>query len=286
MGLGHVPIAGLYDYCEHCDRRLWRDFPCGHVRCSSNSRKHLRRHGERLAENIRRCGGQVLMLTLTAPGARGGCPWDPTRCTIRGPHEHSGPDGCRVESLHAELWNDQCLEFVARLNGICRERAHRQVKGVRSRYLAKTVEMQARGVLHPHLLLCARTPLERRWCEAYVAAARGVAASVGFSEQLRVGEWGPPEQSVYVAKYCSKPGGVQPLWESGRLPARAFYVCSEMTVATGVTIRSLRRRGQLWFEGVRVSTSALASLREFERALGRSLGRSELVCLDGVSLRL
>lgn len=271
--------------CPQCGRSLWKG-RCARPRCSGNSAKHMRRHGERLRYNVRSCGGQVLMVTLTAPGARAGCPWDPTRCRIRGPHKHSGPSGCRVESLHASFWNEEIFDRFQLAHRRARERASRQVKGCGSRLLAKSPELQLRGVLHLHALYVASTAAEMAWVMAYVAALRQLAGAAGFGEQLKVGHFGPAyDAGGYVAKYVSKTEGMRAFWEDGRLPARAFYVSARVTQVTGVTMRSLKWQGRCWYEGLVVSTSALAEVREYQRLLGRELNRSELCCVEAVRKR-
>lgn len=246
----------------------------------------MRRHGERLRFNVRACRGRVLMVTLTAPGVRGGCPWDPAQCRVREPHEHAGHLGCRVEALSAELWNDGMFDAWQRLHRKARERASRRVSGCGSRLLAKSPELQVRGVLHLHVLFGAATSREVAWVDAYVAALRALAGSERFGEQLRVGDWGPASDAGgYVAKYVSKTEGMRQWWEDGRLPARAFYVSSGLTMRTGVTMRTLKRQGRCWYDGVVVPTMALGDLVAFERSLGRELTVRELVGLPGARRR-
>lgn len=226
------------------------------------------------------------MVTLTAPGVEGGCPWDPAQCRVRGEHDHSGPLGCRVEALSAEIWNDGMFDSWQKLHRKARERASRRVSACGSMLLAKAPELQLRGVLHLHVLFSAATSVEVEWVNVYMAELRRLAVAEGFGEQLKVGDWGPAaDAGGYVAKYVSKTEGMREWWEDGRLPARAFYVASRVTMTTGVTMRTLKRQGRCWYEGVVVPTIALSEVSGFERALGRELTLTELLGITAVRKR-
>jgi len=226
------------------------------------------------------------MVTLTAGGVQDGLPWDPGLCSRKGEHKHSGEAGCKVERLSAEHWNDRMWGRYQVLHRKARERAKRRVPGVRSCLLAKAPELQRRGVYHLHVLLGASTAAELAWSMAYVEALQELLAGSGFGAQFVVGHWAPARSAGgYVAKYVSKTEGVRKGWETGELPARAFYVSHRCTGRTGVTMRILKRRGRLWFEGLSVPINVFAVLREYEVALGRELTRRELLCLDGVGDR-
>jgi hypothetical protein len=226
------------------------------------------------------------MVTLTAPGVRGGCPWDPGLCKIKGPHEHTGPNGCRVEKLAADVWNDQMWASWQKLHRRARERASRKVPGCTSKLLSKSPEWHQRGVFHLHVLYGASTAKDLHWMATYVVALKALATSEGFGDQLEVGRWGQAAGAgAYVAKYVSKVQGVKSAWEQGTLPARAFYVSPTLTSRTGVTIRMLKRKGVLWFEGLDVSLAALAALSKLEAMLAEPVPTWLVEKLDGVTVR-
>lgn len=271
--------------CPHCGGSTWQD-RCARPRCSVNSAKHMRRHGERLRYNLGSFKGKILMVTLTAPGVRGGCPWDPGLCTRKGPHTHSGENGCKVEQLAADVWNDAMWDSWQKLHRKARERASRKVPGVGSRLLSKSPEYQKRGVFHLHILYGAATAREIHWTAVYVHALKSLATAEGFGEQIEVGHWSPAAGAGgYVAKYVSKAKGVKQAWEQGTLPARAFYVNPKLTSRTGVTIRMLKRKGTLWFEGLDVRLPALAALSKLEAMIDEPVPAWLVEKLDGVTVR-
>jgi hypothetical protein len=246
--------------CSECGEVTWRQ-RCTRSRCPGNSEKHLRRQSQRIRANVASFGGDVVMVTLTAPGDLGevGC-WG---------------------------WNASMFERWRDLRHVAAQDARRRVKGQRNGLLVVVPELQRRGALHLHLLLGAETLLERRWCEAFVRALRRNRLRHGFGQQmhapLRGGSWSPARAAgEYVGKlgrYLSKAGGLRTMHENRELPARAFYVSRRLTSASGVTMRMLRRRAIAWGGwGVSVTVKAISEWRDVERELGRELvNRVELL---------
>jgi hypothetical protein len=273
-------------WCPECGRRVWRGKPCQSRCCPSRASAYLRRQAKRLLGNLGVFRGDVVMLTLTAPGADV-LPWDGSVCANRGPHRHRGPDGCRlVQRMDVEdgrlmgalAWDEQMWGNWSRLRKAASERARRAAK-CRSGLLVTVPERQRRGVWHLHLVVGAEAAQERAWGEAFGAALQELAPAYGFGSQVDRGDrWRPAVGggvAGYVAKltrYIAKAQGVREQLVANRLPGRAFYVSRRLTARSGITMRSLRRRSEVWAEGrYWLSDEELRWLMAAEDELGHRL---------------
>lgn len=253
--------SSVWDTCDGCGFRTWRGMPCRRDRCPRNSGRWLRRQCRRVRVNLAACTGQLLMFTLTG---RGGS----------------------LSSFDVWAWNVDSWRRFARLRDLAGKQASREVPSVSSRLVVWVPELQERGMLHFHLVFEASTLLERRWAERYCRYLRNHAQEHGFGQQTAKGRWGREGVSRYVSKYLTKSDELRELWESGDVPGRCFYVARRLLGETGCTIRQLRRSARLWaVDRVSVPTTVFSDWLAYERALGRLLTVSELLCLPGVSGR-
>jgi hypothetical protein len=271
--------SGCYDRCTSCDEPLWKG-RCARSRCPENSDRHLRRQAQRVKMNLQGFKGEVVMLTLTAPG-RDKLPYG---LVFRDDGQVALSE--LVDDRVAAEWNRAGMWRAWReLRERAAQYAHRQVKGQRNGLLAAVPERQKRGVLHLHCVLGAETLLERRWCEAFGKYCRRHAYEHGLGKQADLGKrWTRgTEVTGYVgklARYVTKANALRGLWENGELPGRAFYVSRRLTGETGCTMRMLRRRGAAWGSWrLSVPERLLTTWWEFERALGRDLTYRELAAL-------
>jgi len=200
----------------------------------------------------------------------------------------TGPGGGRSE-FDVWAWNTASWERFARMRDLAGKQAAREVPGVTSRLVAWVPELQARGMLHFHLVFEASTLLEKRWAERYCRYLRNHVQEHGFGPQTGKGRWGRQEVGRYVSKlasYLTKGTELREMWEAGDAPGRCFYVSRRLTARTGCTIRQLRLSGRWWAsQRVSIPVSTMALWVEYERALKRPMTRAELLGLPGVSYR-
>lgn len=200
----------------------------------------------------------------------------------------TGPGG-DLSEFDVWSWNTDAWRRFAHLRDLAGKQARREVPAVSSRLVAWVPELQARGMLHFHLVFEASNLLERRWAERYCRYLRNHAYEHGFGRQTAKGKWGREEVGRYVSKltsYLTKGETLRELWEAGDVPGRSFYVSRRLLADTGCTIRLLRLSGRLWAtERLSVPVSAMGEWARYERALRRGLTRDELLCIVGVSYR-
>ena len=94
-------------WCEQCGRRLFGEFRCQWRFCPSRIKLYYGDQSRILKVNLAAWGDRpITMLSLTAGGTKTAHGrWDEQRCAHRGPHDHSGPAGCRVVRFEAAVWN-------------------------------------------------------------------------------------------------------------------------------------------------------------------------------------
>lgn len=211
------------------------------------------------------------MLTLTAPG------------------DDRLPRGSFEPFQVGWFWNAAMMGRWRDLRAAAVKYANRKVPDQRSGVLVYVPERQRRGALHLHVVLGAETHLEKRWCEAFGRYCMRNKRRYGFGQQSKLDrQWSRAAESLdkYVSKlarYITK-GRLTEAWETGELPARAFYVSRRLLGCSGVTIRLLRRRVSLWATWrIGMPDSCLLDWAQFERALGRELNCAELRALPAMA---
>lgn len=223
---------------------------------AADTRQRFFRNDEVYASNVaERCPGlepQYREIVVTAPGVDGGLPWDPTRCSVGGPHRHSGDLGCKVVQAAADLWNERSLAWWSKLHESAQE-ATRRATGARAFVVFKIPEVHKRGVRHWHVLLGYTSPLERASAKRYHQELNDRAARYGFGFALPARERaaGKGAGAAYFASYfIDGKGGKAAITEavkSSVLDGCTIYVTPALTMRSGVTMRSLRLRRYLWW---------------------------------------
>jgi len=195
----------------------------------------------RLFDNLLAFDGQVVMTTVTAPHLG----WDREHCADLGEHRCSGKLGCRVPVEVAIHWNEHASEAFSQLHKAAAQSTYRAC-GKYPRRLAYAPELQARGVIHWHVVLAWRTPLERKSSRYYVQKLVALSREYGYGfvdRKLRPSAAG--SAAYYLSKYLTKSKrgeGLRELLVTQQAPARPVYVHRSLTAETRCTMRNLRRR--------------------------------------------
>lgn len=193
---------------------------------------------------------QVRMLTVTAPGEEAGLPWDASVCSHRGPHRHSGPQGCRVAPAVAGAWNRQAPVWWRSLHHEASQATLRRTGG-RPSLLVRPWELQQRGMLHVHPVLGCSTVAERRTARVYAEElkARSLRHGFGFVDD-RARALDPVAAAAYLSSYfvAGKKGKMtlREAVSSRAMPRSIVYVRPELSQRSGITMRSLRLRRYAW----------------------------------------
>lgn len=186
-----------------------------------------------LMTNLLAYGGNVWLVTVTAPGADL-LPWG---------------EGRKVEPQAAHEWNRTAPKRWSELH----RRAQQEVKrahGDNCTFLAYAWQMQGRGVLHIHLALGFSTARERALAWRYVQELRERTRQFGFgfvdavdrdgrSGKSRVLE--PHRAAGYMSRYLADSTQLVEAIASKDRPARIIYVTNRLTQQTSCTMSRLRR---------------------------------------------
>jgi hypothetical protein len=122
--------------------------------------------------------------------------------------------------------------------------------------LAYAWQLQARGVLHLHLVLGFDSPREQAVAWAYVRELRRLAPEHGFGfidARDRDGKRGrsmvmePHRAAGYVSRYLGESAQLVQAIALAYRPQRLVYVARRLTTVTGCTRRRLRRARYLWW---------------------------------------
>jgi len=203
---------------------------------------NLIEYGEAMADRGRE-NAAVSMLTVTAPGCDR-LPWAED-CSALGDHRHSGLIGCRVEVDAAARWNEAArirwTEMHRSVMAWCRRR------GLRPWVLSRVWEKQHRGVLHVHPVMAYTTTQQKLGADAYRARLQEVATDYDFGFIDRKRDLRHPRAAAaYLSAYfvTGKRGkmSLQESARSGQMPRSIVYVHGRLTRASGVTMRTLRKR--------------------------------------------
>ena len=252
--------------CEDCGRPLHRDaWRCQRRTCPGYAETWARDQRRRLLDNLDAYDGRAVMVTLTPPGAEV-LPWDEDVCRHRGPHTHSGPDGCRVQQEAADAWNATAAERARQLNRVAKLRADRELerRGIDERRgkLVHAWEHQTRRPLHQHLIVGLGsatqdgwgTNVDALWSKVYVAALDELAPKYGFGfvdDRPMFREPKPArEAAAYLSGYfIAGRGHKAAITETVRskvVPHLVVYVSAKLTSQTRCTMRNLRRARRLY----------------------------------------
>lgn len=218
-----------------------------YVRHARGSRIWLGDVARCLRENLNVTKPHVRLITVTPPGADV-LPWDPTLCTERGPHDHSGPAGCKVERNAAEEWN---LSVPRRWTGLHKKAQQRIVRefGRRAQVLARVFQLQARGLLHVHVVMDDETLSDRIVVERYVVHLKELAPEWGFGfVDAKDSRMDRGRAARYLSGYFAGDETSQLAQAVTRpdAPRRPVYICPTLTQFTRCTMRRLRRVRHLY----------------------------------------
>lgn len=191
---------------------------------------------KKLLVNVASYGGDVALVTVTAPG-RNVLPYD----------------GPMVERSARYRWNRDAPARWRALHRAASQIARR--RHGRFALIAATWEYQQRGVLHRHVIVGCRTAAERAAADTYAHALHELREQFGFGFVDRGRKHGgkrtlelvPADRAGrYVAKYLSpldattgKPT-ISATVREPDVPPHVAHVSVKLTQTTGVTMRSLR----------------------------------------------
>jgi hypothetical protein len=203
-----------------------------------------------MLSNLLEYGGDVWLLTVTAPGADV-LPWQ---------------DG-RVDEAAAREWNRTAQARWSELHRWARQATARELAPPAS--LARVWQMQRRGVLHLHLAVGVGSPAERARAKLYVAKLRERAKEFGFGFIDAVDRDGKSGRSRvleahraagYMSRYLGESSQLAQAVKLKERPRRLVWISPELTRATGCTMRRLRRVRMLWCIRVRGAVSWAGNL--------------------------
>lgn len=256
--------------CEACGRtRYTAAKTCRRRACPGYVDIWLGDNRIRLLENLLAFDGEVVMPTVTAPSLL----WS-SDCEGLGEHKHSGNLGCRVEAEAAREFNCTADKRHSRLHKAAAQRTYRRY-GSYPKRLAYVPELQARGVIHWHVVLAWDTPLNRRLSRHYVRQLHELSQSCGLGFVDRKLSARPARiAAFYISKYLTKveQGGLRELVVTQQAPVRAVYVHRALTAETRCTMRNLRLRRFIWIKWrVRLSCAESETTWELMKVLDADL---------------
>jgi hypothetical protein len=206
-----------------------------------------------LFANLKHVGCPVMFSAVTPPG-RQRLPYDERHCAHLGPHRHSGQLGCRIDPDALAQWSADICRRWKRLHNAARNAVKRRY-GRCLPLLLRAWEPQKRGAAHMHPVFALATPDDVRLGAAYFDELARLAphhdfgfvgGKLGVSRHIMAGE----RAAAYLSSYFVRGRGEKStLSENARnphLPRMLIWVNPGVTRETGVTMRSRRRRRQLW----------------------------------------
>lgn len=210
-----------------------------------------------LAENLTVYGGDVWIVTLTAPGAEDlPCSDD---CAHRGEHLQRAEAGCRVDPARAIPWNRSARRRWSKHYSYIATRLKRE--GHSNPVLCGVWQLQTRGVLHLHLVLAYGNDTDRAAADRFARLLRERAPMretspatghrFGYVDARNRGTRSTVMEGGRAARYLSKylAGNAErsQLAESvthhkaHAIPGRHFFVARWLLSLTGCTMTRLRR---------------------------------------------
>jgi hypothetical protein len=237
---------------------------CGHLWAGDTRQK--------LLVNVEAYGGDVALVTITAPG-RDVLPY--------------GEGGTQVDRAAARRWNREAREQFRGLHRRASERTKRWARGQGIEWagvVARAWAFQRRGVLHVHLIVPMGTAGERLASHRYVAILDALRDEHGFGfvdrgRRTKSHQWArqlervPQERAArYLAKYVAGhklgAGGRLELAETVShpdVPPHVVHVHRHLTARTGCTMRSLRLRRSAWWTALRTCSGDVDAARILSR---------------------
>lgn len=245
--------ARILGLCRDCWECRWKGHhSCRRGVCPCGRGKYGHDMWATVAANLPQAAALVV---LTAPGAEE-LPWDENRCEHPANVRCSGRLGCKVVSQVADHWN-RTMPYRKR---VVREAVRQRLKRAGHPWpvVEEVEEPQKRGVLHVNFVLDLAYP---EACRAFVAAWRELGPKKGFGfidgKALERAIATPAAESVrrvsgYLAGYLLDERKAETSVFAAmemRCTSRVWSVARRRTMATGVTMGSLKRGRQMWASG-------------------------------------
>jgi hypothetical protein len=136
--------------------------------------------------------------------------------------------------------------------------------------------MQARGVLHLHIVVMFDSEADKVWVKKYVAELRRLSAAYyfGFIDfRDRSGKTGKPSVMVaqkaagYLSRYLTESAQFMELFKTEYRPRRLVYISPRITSKTFVTMRRLRRVRHLWAARLQLCAPARWMLEDLQELM-------------------
>ncbi|HVN62309.1 MAG TPA: hypothetical protein VMT59_13685 [Gaiellaceae bacterium] len=149
-------------------------------------------------------------------------------------------------------------------------------------------EKQKRGLAHVHGVIAVGSPIERAWGETYVTALREMAPRYGFGfvdgwhkigRKSRAGDQAAAYLSSYFVRGKGRKSAITENVKAGDLPRLVVFVSRELTMATGITMRSLRDGRRLWASRTWDTEPPRLSYMEWLAAAATLAGRYDVMML-------
>jgi hypothetical protein len=191
--------------------------------------------------------GTVALFSITPPG-QDRLPWDEAICTHDVGTACSGKLGCRVERTAARSWNLRAKTQWRDLHRKASQNVRRRCKGLQ--ILGRVWEFQARGVLHVHVVVGLEKPINRHAAALYLAELERLHQAHDFGwPDRKYSSFKGENAAAYVSSYFISGKGKGTIRETVQhedVPPHVLHVSTNLTRATGCTMRSLRRRRFAW----------------------------------------
>ena len=218
------------------------------------------------ALNVEWLAAQVAVGTLTAPGADL-LPWDTDLCTHPLGEKCSGKKGCAVEWIYLEYYNRTFAARRSRLHEAAQKAADRAVRrmgygGRLPRNVGAASGPQRRGALHAHVMVRKGAGVEAQWSRIYWGYIESVCKReaklpadqrwAAIEREYVTGEITPGvygfgfEHRGGIGRSARKGARYMARNAAGYMASNAsgwstwHYISTEITQATGVTMRVLR----------------------------------------------
>jgi hypothetical protein len=161
--------------CPHAT--IWRS-SCRKRDCAYCGPRWARDWARSMRINLEHYGGDVVLVTITAPGADR-LPWDDEHCSHPHGGQHGGKRGCRVQQRAAREWSETAS---------WRYQALRRAATAYAKYhapcapvmLERVWEPQKRGVPHLHLVYGAGSPGELAAVAELVTKLKAIVGDYDF----------------------------------------------------------------------------------------------------------
>jgi len=237
----------------------------------------------KLFANFGHYTGQVAIITVTGPG-QDVIPWDRSRCTHPAGERCGGRKGCKAAKGPARWWNVRARWQWRELHRKAAQNVRRRKDGKGLQILGRVWEYQRRGVLHVHVVVGVDQGVNRHAARLYTEQLQRLHGEHGFG--WPDGKWSSyrgQNAAAYLASYFIEGKGrkatVRETVTEIDVPSQVVYVSTNLTRATGVTMRSLRRDRYMHVLRRELERGALVIDVETGELVPRAWAGDNTVCL-------